>query len=574
MFTLIQRCLFLSLCLLSFAVAADNHNKVVPPLSSGPFAVACSNIAHDEAAINQIGGLPADFWEGTPQNGQSRYVTQILAEPQTAIQFSLHVPDDRGLYTSFAGQSLPFVSLVCYPTAPANSRPDYPLPDGQVIPRMERTGDLPIFPDSGAVYPLIVYSHGLGGSPLSLSYLGTILNLASHGYTVIAVFHGDARITRIRIGDLSGVFHLITNFDEYVELQAMRPLALKAALDDLLARPGYREHIDQQKIGGFGASLGGEALLLSMGAQLTSNLRLDSRPVAQDERIKAAVGYVPYTGQRLLPAFGDDQNGAQYVTRPFLAIGGTADITAPLYMTEQAVNRFHGSRYLVALTDVEHEYLPEFADDVFSWAITFFDAHVRDDRAALSRLVQTAAIAGGLIDSLHIDYTAPTALSAGEGLVTEYYYQPLGHFFAAANDVERAFGDGGAAQGWSRTGQVFKSLQGPQSAQGVNTQPVCRFFGVEPIKPTFFYSSSRAECDFLRANNPGWRDIDTAFYAWSPDIFGNCVDGQIGVYRLYNNGWQPPRYEPNHRYTTSLSTVAEMVRNGWVNEGEKFCVPL
>jgi predicted dienelactone hydrolase len=559
---------------LSFTVAAGNHDKVVPPLSPGSFAVACSNIAHDEAAMNRIGGLPADFWEGTPQNGQMRYITQILAEPQAAVQFSLHVPDDRGLYTNFAGHSLPIVSLVCYPTSPANTRPDYRLPDGQVIPRMERTGDLPIFPDSGAAYPLIVYSHGLGGSPVSPGYLGTILHLASNGYTVMAVFHGDARVTRIRIGDLSGVSYLITNFDEYVELQAVRPLALKVALDDLLSRPGYREHIDQQEIGGFGTSLGGEALLLSMGARLTSNLRLDSRAVAQDERIKAAAGYVPYTGQRLLPAFGNDQDGAQYVTHPFLAIGGTADTTAPLYMTEQAVNRFGGSRYLVALTDVEHQYLPEYADDVFSWSITFFDAHVREDRAALSRLVETAAIAGGLIDSLRIDYTAPTALFAGEGLVTEYYYQPLGHFFAAANDAERAFGDSGAAQGWSRTGQAFKSLLAPQSAQGANTQPVCRFFGVEPIKPTFFYSSSQAECDFLRAHNPGWRDLGTAFHTWPPDIFGNCADGEIGVYRLYNNGWQPPRYEPNHRYTTSLSTVAAMVRNGWVNEGLKFCAPL
>ncbi len=574
MFTLIQRYFFLLLCLLSFAAAAGNHDKVVPPISPGSFPVACSNIAQDAGAIDRIGGFPADFWEGTPQNGQGRYITQILAEPQTAIQFSLRVPGDRGLYANFAGHSLPFVNLVCYPTSPANSRPDYRLPDGQVIPRMERPGDLPIFPDSSATYPLIVYSHGIGGSPVSGDYLGTILRMASHGYTVMAVFHGDARIARIRIEDLVDVILLIANFDEYVALQAMRPLALKAALDNVLARPGYREHIDQQKIGGFGASLGGEALLLSMGAHLTSNLSLDSRPVAQDERIKASVGYVPDAGQPFLPAFGDNQDGAQYVTRPFLAIGGTADTTAPLYMTEQAVNRFGGSRYLVALTGVEHQYLPEYADDVFSWAITFFDAHVREDRGALSRLVQTAAIAGGLIDSLHIDYTAPTALSAGEGLVTEYFYQPLGHFFAAANDVERAFGDAGAAQGWSRTGQAFKALLAPQSANGMNTQPVCRFFGVEPIKPTFFYSSSQAECDFLRANNPGWRDIGTAFYAWPPDIFGNCADGQIGVYRLYNNGWQPPRYEPNHRYTTSLSTVAEMVRNGWANEGEKFCVPL
>ena len=564
------------LLLLPLAAFAGNHSKTMPSIEPGAFPVACSNVAHNLVTMQQLGGSPSDFWEGIPQNGELRFITQILAEPQSTIQFNVRVPDDRGLYTHFADESLPFVSLVCYPTSAANPRPDYQLPDTRWIPRMERAGDLPIFPNASASYPLLVYSHGISGSPISDEYLDTILRLASHGYIVMAVFHGDGRITRVRVENLRDAYYLISSFDRYVELQALRPLALKAALDDLLIRPGYRDHVDQQKIGGFGTSLGGEALLLSMGAHLTNDTRLDSRAVTQDSRVKGSVGYVPYSGQRLIPAFGDDQNGAQYVTRPFMAIGGTADTTAPLYMTEQAVNRMTGSRYLVALTDVSHEYRPEFADDVFSWAITFLDAHVKDDRLALSRLVQTSNIAGGLEDALRIDYTAPTPLEPGQALITEHYYEPLGHFFAAANDAERAFADNAAAVGWSRSGQAYKAFSSasPPSVPNGTVQPVCRYFGVDPIKPTFFYSANLAECNFLRANNPGWRDLGVAFFAPMPNIAGNCADGQIGVYRLYNLGWQPPRFEPNHRYTTSLSTVAEMVRNGWVNEGQNFCAPL
>ncbi len=562
-----------SLFVFSSSANAANHSKVTPALAPGEYQVACSNLAHDENAMNQIGGLVEDFWEGNPQNGQLRYLTQILAEPQAAIQFNLQVPDDRGLYRHFAGDTLPFVSLVCYPTSPANTRADYRLPDGSWIPRMERSGDAPIFPNSATQYPLVLYSHGMGGSPVKDDYLSAILNLASHGYVVLAVFHGDARVVRLRIDSLGEVAYMLLNFDRYFELQSLRPLALKRALDDLLTRPGYSTQIDVGKIGGLGASLGGQALMLSMGAHLTRSFSpLAARAVEQDPRIKAAAGYVPYFGVRQLPAFGNDQSGVDFVTRPYLAISGTADTTAPLLMTQQAMNRMQGSRYLVALEGIEHTYLPEYADDVFTWVITFLDAYVKDDRQALSRLIKMQSVAGGLGDSLRIDYTAPTPLAAAEALISEHFYTPLQQFFAAANDAERAFAD--PAAGWIRSGNEFKALAAPKSILGINSQPVCRFFATAPLTPSLFYTESPAECDYLRANGQAWNYLGTVFHAWLPSPAGDCPDGTIGVYRLYNNGWQPPRLQPNHRYTTSVSGAADMVRLGWSNEGMRFCVPL
>ena len=49
------------------------------------------------------------------------------------------------------------------------------------------------------------------------------------------------------------------------------------------------------------------------------------------------MGLVPYAGQTFLPSFCDDQAGAEEVTRPYLAIAGTADTTAPIEMVEQAL---------------------------------------------------------------------------------------------------------------------------------------------------------------------------------------------------------------------------------------------
>ena len=45
----------------------------------------------------------------------------------------------------------------------------------------------------------------------------------------------------------------------------------------------------------------------------------------------------------------DDQEGAADVNRPYLAIGGTLDTTAPVNMTRRALNRMGSSRYLVEL---------------------------------------------------------------------------------------------------------------------------------------------------------------------------------------------------------------------------------
>jgi hypothetical protein len=570
-----RRLLYTLFLLLPVGSQAANHERIVAPLTE-TYPVACSNIAQDGNAIDQIGGAPADFWEGIPLDGQLRYIAQILAEPQAAIQFSLQVPDDRELYVHFAGDTLPFVVLVCYPTSPYNPRADYVLPDSQVIPRMERSGDLPIFPDARAKFPLIVYSHGIGNSPVSGNYLGTIERMAGSGYIVMAVFHGDGRIAPITLDHLSDVIYLLRNFDRYVELQALRPLALKAALDDLLARPGYREQIDTQAIGGFGVSLGGEAMLLSLGAELTSNTHLSSRAVTQDPRIKAAVGYVPYSGQRLLPAFGDNQNGARHVTRPFLAIGGTADTTAPLYMTEQAVNHFAGSRYLVALTDVQHRYYPEYADDVFSWAITFLDAHVKDERVALARLVQMGSVADGLEDNLRIDYTAPLPAAAGEIMLTEFSNSRSGHFVTGVGQAEEDFINAFAAQGWIETGMGFKAWA-PGSAAAKFAAPVCRFYrgNGQPLLAggdTLFYTVIPEICNLGKTMVNEWAFFGTPVNLIRAGASGSCPFGTIAINRAYNNG--AGENNVNHRFATSNSEMKGLEGEGWTLEGVEMCAPL
>jgi hypothetical protein len=64
--------------------------------------------------------------------------------------------------------------------------------------------------------------------------------------------------------------------------------------------------------------------------------------------------------------------------------------------------------------------------------------------------------------------------------------------------------------------------------------------------------------------NPNWQFEAEVFTVLRPDTAGNCANGTIPVYRLYNNGQGAA---PNHRYTTSLATRTTMLGKGWIPEG-------
>ena len=54
----------------------------------------------------------------------------------------------------------------------------------------------------------------------------------------------------------------------------------------------------------------------------------------------------------------------------------------------------------------------------------------------------------------------------------------------------------------------------------------------------------------------------------APDPARNCPAERVPVVRMYNNG---KGGQANHRYLTSHSEVAEMLREGWIVEGTVFC---
>jgi hypothetical protein len=563
----IRQILAAFLASLAGLAGAVNHDRAVAPLAPGQFPVACTNIEQDAGLIASFGNTPPeDFWEGKPANGQLRYISQILRNPGTTLRFDVPVPNES-IYPQFRGQGVDHVAIVCHPTPADNFDPGYVLPQtNSIVPHMQLAGAPPKLPPGRL--PLILFSHGLAGSPISPGHLEALVELAANGYIVAAVFHGDARFSRVRLEDLGDLAFLLLRFNEFAEMELMRPLALRKLTDVVLAHPQFSQAIDPERIGAFGASMGGQAVANLVGAKLTTSIGLACRDTAQDPRVRAAVGLVPYSGQTFLPAFCDDQSGMDTVNAPFLAVGGTRDTVAPIGMTRQAVNRIPASHYLVEM-DIPHEYRPEYRGVLFSWMVTFFNAylHVPSDPGAMARLIKMQSVTGGPANQLTVDVHIPFAGSEGDGRVVEFYNPRADHYFVTAdpNEVPLVLSGGD----WFLTGQSFKAWRTPPASSAFAAAPVCRFFGGYKGGPnSHFYTADPAECAIVR-DGPTWTLESLDFYIRRESPGFTCPEGYLSVNRAYNNGWV--RNDSNHRFTTSDSTYREMQRRGWNLEGTVMC---
>jgi hypothetical protein len=554
-----------SLALLALVVAFNATADVVPPLPPvGPYAVGCSNVEQDFTRVPPGESVEA-YWEGLPRGSTPRFITDLLVDPVHSLAYQQTFPNDSSVFGSFAGRTMPYVLVVCYPTDPSNPRPNYALPTGNVVPHMQRGGEAPLVLNNGR-WPAVLYSHGLGGSPISGDYIKSLGQIASYGYVTIGVFHGDLRFADLDLDGFDDYFYALLHYRDFVALQAVRPLSLSSALDVVLSHPDWRNLIDTENIAGFGASLGGESILLLAGAKLTTSLGLSSTRIVQDARLKAAVGYVPYFGIDIYPSFGRDQQGLDGITLPYLAIGGTSDTTAPFSAIERGIQRLAGTRQLVAFNGLQHGYDPRYASDLDTWLFTFLGGQTGDNPPLRATSARMTSVAGGMDDVERIDYMAPRPLRNGtEASVIEYYNDALQHYFITADPAEAVMLDAGIlVPGWHRTGFEFK-LHPAGAFAGL---AACRFFGTPGIGPnSHFYTIDAAECAKVKAD-PHWTYESLAFNADPLQANGDCGSDRIPVIRSYNNGMGG---QANHRYLTSRSETAAMTARGWILEGYVFC---
>lgn len=197
-------------------------------------------------------------------------------------------------------------------------------------------------------YPVLVISHGTGGTAEELDWIAS--SLAAHGYIVAGVNHPG-----------NNAFGPLTR--EGFVLWWERATDLSEVLDGMLADPTFGAHIDRHKIGAVGFSLGGYTVLelagartdlqgfeaychspaadsnchppaekTGAGAGASAPAPLPAAAVAslkrsgasyRDPRIKAVLAMAPALGKAL------DPQSLTHVDIPIRLIAGTADTTAP-----------------------------------------------------------------------------------------------------------------------------------------------------------------------------------------------------------------------------------------------------
>ncbi|MFT3830843.1 MAG: hypothetical protein QM691_14160 [Opitutaceae bacterium] len=191
-----------------------------------------------------------------------------------------------------------------------------------------RGRDMPVklyFPASDAEgpFPVIVFSHGLGGSREGYRYLGEYW--AAHGYVSVHLQHigSDEALWRgqPRAEILRRMRAAVLNPSNLVD----RPLDVRYALDELerLARlPGseWGRRLDLARVGIAGHSFGAYTVLAVAGQRVGTGRREELSRLGPDPRVKAALAM---SSQR--PFRGDLDAVYAPITIPIFHMTGTAD---------------------------------------------------------------------------------------------------------------------------------------------------------------------------------------------------------------------------------------------------------
>lgn len=149
--------------------------------------------------------------------------------------------------------------------------------------------------------------------------------------------------------------------------------------------------------------------------------------------------------------------------------------------------------------------------------------------------------------------------------VVEFFNAAKNDYLITADPSEISAFDGGAPQGWVRTGLRFLAYTDPSVAPA-GAQPVCRFYVPPGLGDTHFLSASPQECaDNLARFGSTWvYESAAAFYIALPDAgSGICPTNTHAVYRFVNNT------NPLHRrYTAEVVLRDSIIEDGgWTQEG-------
>ncbi len=260
----------------------------------------------------------------------------------------------------------------------------------------------PSGPDAPARSPVILFSHGLGGSREGYGYLGE--HWASWGYVSVHVQHHGSDDDALRTGGRP-----LRNFKKAAsdpDAATNRRLDISFAIDrltELNSDPAFSLHgrLDLQKIGAAGHSYGAFTTMAIAGARIPV---FGPEPKYRDSRVKAAVAMSTPTTS------GNDTDAAfDGVKIPVFHLTGTKDElpgwrrkggTEAIVGDTKAAERLrpyqhtrHAPAYLLVFAGGDHMVFSgrltatratdqEFQARVLSSSTAFWDAWLKDDAGA------------------------------------------------------------------------------------------------------------------------------------------------------------------------------------------------
>jgi predicted dienelactone hydrolase len=289
-----------------------------------------------------------------------------------------------------------------------------------VLHDAQRNKDLPIhifYPDAAGTFPVIVFSHGAGGSGDCCAELPR--HWAGYGYVVLLPTHADSVMLRREngedIGIAKGMLEAVSSIvsDPTVLPNRVRDISfLLDSLDEIARRePQLGGKLDRTRIGVSGHSLGSMTTQLIGGATLGSGG--GSAPKFADSRVRAIE--ILSGGGRL--RVGQNEHSWDSVRVPTLALTGSRDpgsvIAGPGFSDRsKQVYDFlpSGDKYNVYLEGANHMSFIGYGGNfqrpfsggsdqaaIFSYVqmstLAFWDAYLKDDASAREWLASGALAA-------------------------------------------------------------------------------------------------------------------------------------------------------------------------------------
>jgi predicted dienelactone hydrolase len=177
------------------------------------------------------------------------------------------------------------------------------------------------YPDAHGPFPVIVFSHGLGGSKDGYLFLGQWW--ASHGYVCIHPTHAGSDAS-LFAGEnkVASLHNMRTALSDPAILEG-RPREIAQVIDQLgdleSAVPELKGHLDRERVGVGGHSFGAYTALAVAGARVDLPRRADSE--FGDSRPRAFLALSPQGRNALF-----DEHAWERISRPVLLMTGSLDV--------------------------------------------------------------------------------------------------------------------------------------------------------------------------------------------------------------------------------------------------------